>query len=61
MSYLHAHGYSTSAVLRIYTCYQKSNSPDDFATKLSDKGLPFMEGQYLWEIIYNGQPDFTFN
>jgi hypothetical protein len=61
MSYLHAHGYSTSAILHIYTYYQKSNSPDDFAMKLSVKGLPFVEGKYVWEVIYNGQPDFTFN
>jgi hypothetical protein len=61
MSYLHAHGYDTSSVLHIYSSYQKSTCADDFANMLSSKGLPFTEGRYIWEIIYNGRPELTFN
>lgn len=62
MAYLRAHGYDISSILHIYASYQKSSTADDFAQKLSLKGLPFTEGKYIWEIIRNGQPaELSFN
>lgn len=49
--YLQAHGYNVSSVLHVAAAFQAAATSDDFALTLAQKGLPILEGRFLWHLI----------
>lgn len=57
MGYLGAHGYDISSILHIASAFMANSDPDAFATQLTCKGLPMLEGLFLWQIIEFGRTE----
>lgn len=49
--YLKAHGYKASAVWAIIYAFNQSWGPQEFVSRLSPKGMPILEAEYLFELI----------
>lgn len=57
MGYLHSHGYNVSSVLHVAAAFQAAATSEEFAIILAHKGLPILEGRFLWELIQFNTPD----
>lgn len=57
MGYFGAHGYDVSSILHVAAAFVANSEPDDFATQLAHKGLPLLEGLFLWQIIEFGRAE----
>lgn len=50
-NYLHAHGYTPSAIDFIVSTVKSSASVEEFIDVLTMHGFPRMEAKFLWDLI----------